>query len=79
MELWVLTYMLYYLVKEHKLQGSHGKDLIIIRNFEMNVKDKQECLLFVHIKILLGTVFIFNHCGNFGMFCLPTKSIICIS
>lgn len=33
--------MLYYLVKEHKLQGSNGKDLVIVFNFEMNMKDKQ--------------------------------------
>lgn len=40
----------------------------------MNVKDKQECLLFILIKLPSRTVFNFNHCGNFWMFCLPKKT-----
>lgn len=72
-ELGVLKHMLCCLAQENKLQGSHGKDVVIMCNFEMNMKDKQEHLLFIPIKLLLRTVFIFNHCCNFWMFCLPKK------
>lgn len=57
--------MLQHLVKDYDLQSSHGKDLVIMCNFEINVKDKQECLLFISIKLPLRTLFNFNHCGDF--------------